>query len=150
MENVQLKYVKLHPEAKKPLLSSEHAVGLDVFLCFPGSSVTIPAGDRRILSTKIALIIPEDYWVKVEARSGLAARDGITILCGVIDPDYRGELKIVAHNNDPVDDKVLLHGDRIAQLVLHRRYVASTEEISQDEFDEYGTMRGTGGFGSTG
>lgn len=101
-----------------------------------GSTAAVPAG--------IALEFPSTHGALVEDRSGLAVR-GVTTLAGVIDPGYRGELKVVMTNLStvPVEIKV---GDRIAQLRIVQRIEAAFEEI-----EEHGqTARGVGGFGSTG
>ena len=101
-----------------------------------GSTVAVPTG--------IALDFPSTHGALVEDRSGLAAR-GLTTLAGVIDPGYRGELRVVITNLSPtpVDIRV---GDRIAQLRIVQRIEAIFEEI-----EEHGeTARGAGGFGSTG
>ena len=102
----------------------------------PGSTKPVPTG--------IALDFPSTHGALVEDRSGLAVR-GITTLAGVIDPGYRGELKVVMTNlsQSPVEIKL---GDRIAQLRIVQRIEAEFEEI-----EEHGqTVRGAGGFGSTG
>ena len=96
----------------------------------------------------IHLEIPENLYAQVESRSGLAVKNGLTTLCGVIDSDYRGELKIVLINlgRDPV---VVAKGSRIAQLVFHEVPSVSTEMVENIE-DLSKTQRKDGGFGSTG
>jgi dUTP pyrophosphatase len=102
------------------------------------------AGSTAAVPTGVALEFPSTHGALVEDRSGLAVR-GVTTLAGVIDPGYRGELKVVMTNlsTAPVEIKI---GDRIAQLRIVQRIEAAFEEV-----DEHGeTARGAGGFGSTG
>lgn len=105
----------------------------------PGKRVLIPIGFK--------MAIPEGFEAQIRPRSGLAFKNGITMLNspGTIDSDYRGEIKVLAinHGEEPF---IIKHGDRIAQMVI-----APLHQISVEEIDELPTtMRGTGGFGSTG
>jgi dUTP pyrophosphatase len=102
----------------------------------PGSTQPVPTG--------IALEFPSTHGALVEDRSGLAVR-GVTTLAGVIDPGYRGEIKVVMTNLSPTPVEIK-PGDRIAQLRIVQRIEASFEEV--DELGE--ASRGAGGFGSTG
>jgi dUTP pyrophosphatase len=102
----------------------------------PGSTQPVPTG--------IALEFPSTHGALVEDRSGLAVR-GVTTLAGVIDPGYRGEIKVVMTNLSPTPVEIK-PGDRIAQLRIVQRIEASFEEV--DELGE--ASRGEGGFGSTG
>jgi dUTP pyrophosphatase len=129
-----------------PAYQSEHAAGMDLmadieaeFTLDPMSRVAIPTG--------FALEIPEGFEGQVRPRSGLAFKEGITVINapGTIDADYRGEIKVLLVNlgNEPV----LLHpGDRVAQLVISPVVRASVEEV--DSLED--TTRGDGGFGHTG
>ena len=129
-----------------PAYQSEHAAGMDLmadieaeFTLDPMSRVAIPTG--------FALDIPEGFEGQVRPRSGLAFKEGITVINapGTIDADYRGEIKVLLVNlgNEPV----LLHpGDRVAQLVISPVVRASVEEV--DSLED--TTRGDGGFGHTG
>ncbi len=102
------------------------------------------AGSVLAISTGIALELPATHGALVEDRSGLALR-GITTLAGVIDPGYRGEVKIVVTNLNPVAVEVAV-GDRIAQLRIVERIEASFEEVEE----LVDAPRGAAGFGSTG
>lgn len=106
------------------------------------------AGGRAIVSTGIAIAIPPGYAGFVLPRSGLALKHGVTCLNtpGLIDPQYRGELKVLLVNTDPDDAYTVHRGDRIAQLVVQRVAHAEWREVA--ELD--GTTRDTYGFGSTG
>ncbi len=108
----------------------------------------IEPGQRCLVSTGIALAIPEGYAGFVQPRSGLAIKHGITALNspGLIDSGYRDEIKVILINHDPMETFVINKGDRIAQLVI-QKYETINWEIT-DNLEE--SDRGTGGFGSTG
>ena len=107
-----------------------------------------PAGGRALISTGAAVAIPDGYAGFIQPRSGLALRHGVTCLNtpGLIDSGYRGELKVLLINTDPSEPFEIERGDRIAQLVIQR--VEQANFIEVDELPE--TVRGDGGFGSTG
>ena len=107
-----------------------------------------PAGGRAIVPTGIAIAIPPGHAGFVLPRSGLAMKHGVTCLNtpGLIDPQYRGELKVLLVNTDPTEPYAVRRGDRIAQLVVQR--VAHPEWREVDELEA--TTRDTYGFGSTG
>jgi dUTP pyrophosphatase len=131
-----------------PAYQSEHAAGLDLLAAVPpGDPVTIPPGVRTLVPTGLAIALPEGYEAQVRPRSGLAARDGLTILNspGTIDADYRGEIQVLLVNlgSEPV---LVSRGMRIAQLIIAP--VARAQIVEIDSLDK--TSRGSGGFGSTG
>jgi dUTP pyrophosphatase len=127
-----------------PASATAHAAGMDVV---SAEEITLNPGDRHPVATGFALAIPEGYEIQVRPRSGLALKHGITLpnAPGTIDADYRGELKVllINHGADPFPIK---RGDRIAQLVVAPVQLASFVEV--DMLDD--TVRGQGGFGSTG
>lgn len=131
-----------HGAARLPARGSSCAAGYDLYAV---ESVVIPAGERRILPTGVHMQIPDGYYGRIADRSGLAARSGIHTMAGVIDSDYRGEVRVILLNtsNEPV---LMSTGDRIAQLIL-TPYV-SPPIVQVGTLDT--TARGTGGFGSTG
>ncbi|WP_240641168.1 dUTP diphosphatase [Nocardioides ferulae] len=110
--------------------------------------VTLAPGERALVPTGVALALPEGYVALVHPRSGLAARHGLSIVNspGTIDAGYRGEIKVLLVNHDPVAPIELSRGDRIAQLVVQR--------FERVRFVEVATLpesaRGEGGYGSTG
>ena len=129
-----------------PSYQSSGAAGMDVRAAIDGS-ISLEPGERTIIPTGIAFALPEGYECQVRPRSGLAFKHGISMVNnpGTIDADYRGEVKVllINHGKDPF---VIERGERIAQLV-----VARYEHVAWNEVDELGeTIRGTGGFGSTG
>ena len=111
-------------------------------------AVNLAPGERRVVGTGVAVAIPEGHVGLVTPRSGLAARVGLSIVNspGVIDSGYRGEIKVCLINLDPDQPISLAAGDRIAQLVVMP--FVSAEFIQVDKLD--GTVRGAGGYGSTG
>ncbi len=104
----------------------------------------VEPGQTILISTGIAMGFPAEYGALIEDRSGMAVR-GLTTLAGVIDPGYRGEIKVVLTNLAAISQTVAA-GDRVAQLRLVRRIEATFEVV--DSLDE--TVRAGGGFGSTG
>lgn len=129
-----------------PEYETAMAVGLDVRANITESVVIKPLG-RAMIPTGLFFEIPQGFEIQVRPRSGLAAKRGITVLNspGTIDPDYRGEVRVVLVNLSS-EDFVLERGERIAQLVLARYEKLKWEETEQ--LDD--TARGSGGFGSTG
>ncbi|MFA6856455.1 MAG: dUTP diphosphatase [Treponema sp.] len=132
--------------ASLPVYKTAGAAGADI-CAFIQQPVTLAAGTSALIPTGLCFSIPQGYEVQVRPRSGLAARNGITVLNtpGTIDSDYRGEIKVILINlgRDPF---VVHNGDRIAQIVVAP--VIRGNFIRADILEE--TVRGTGGFGSTG
>lgn len=110
--------------------------------------VVLKPFERRLVSTGLAVAIPEGYAGYVQPRSGLALREGLSMANtpGLIDSHYRGELKVCAINFDPVKDIHIERGERIAQLVILQ--VPFVKLVEKGELDD--TDRGAGGFGSSG
>ncbi|MBC2861844.1 MULTISPECIES: dUTP diphosphatase [Stappia] len=129
-----------------PSYQSEEAAGMDLLAAVEAPLVIAP-GARALVPTGIAIALPPHTEAQVRPRSGLAARHGVTVLNtpGTIDPDYRGEVKVILINlgDEPF---TVERGSRIAQMVVAP--VARAELIEVNELDE--TRRGEGGFGSTG
>jgi dUTP pyrophosphatase len=133
----------LRPTAKAPLRKTEGAAGFDLF--YDGEEIDFAPGDQKILSTGVSLEIMGGYYGQIAPRSGLAVEYGIVVLGGIIDSDYRGEVKVILKNTGK---KLWLvrRGDRIAQLLILPCYQGDlTLVASLSETD-----RGAGGFGSTG
>lgn len=136
---------KLSPEALIPFYAYEGDAGLDLRSI---ETVVLQPFERALISTGLAIALPDGYAGFVQPRSGMAIKKGLSILNtpGLIDAHYRGELKIIAINLDPHEPIVIEKGDRIAQLVIQA--VPSVTLLEVDELDE--TDRGEGGFGSSG
>ena len=145
MGSIELRYKKLHPDAKEPTQGSEYAAGYDLYAV--GDYEIAPHGTVKI-PTGIALKIPEGTFGAIFARSGLAVNYGLrpANCVGVVDPDYRGEIIVALHNDTPDVLMTISSGTRIAQLVIIPFLPA--EFVRVDKLDE--TARGEGGFGSTG
>lgn len=136
---------RLDPTVELPKYAYAGDAGLDLR---SSEDVTLAPFERRLVSTGLAVAIPEGYAGFVQPRSGLALKQGLSMANtpGLIDAHYRGELKICAINLDPHTPIDIKRGDRIAQLVIQRVPVVNLVEV--DELDQ--TDRGAGGFGSSG
>ena len=138
---------KLGKEIPFPAYATPGSAGMDLRACID-EPLTIPAGERGMIPTGLAIALPGPEWVAlVYARSGLAIKHGLAPAncVGVIDSDYRGEI-IVALLNSSKEDYTIEPGERVAQLVIMPVTQARVSVV--EELDE--TERGTGGFGSTG
>lgn len=112
---------------------------------FSVEDYVVSVGKRQLVSTGIAMELPEGYWANIRGKSGLAYKKGISILGGVIEHTYRGEYKVVILNTGN-ENFVINAGDQIAQVVIAPVAVAEVEEV--EELSE--SVRGVGAFGSTG
>ena len=146
MQKIKLKIKKLLPEAKLPTYGSEYAAGADLY-ALSEHAVRIGANETAIVHTGLAAEIPEGYVGLIYARSGLATKKGLAPAnkVGVIDSDYRGEIRVALHNHSKNEQSIEPY-ERIAQLVIAPYIAAEYEEA--EELSE--TVRGEGGFGSTG
>jgi len=133
---------RLDSRAKLPVRAHPGDAGLDLHALEGG---VIGAGGRLVVSTGIAIAVPEGHVGLILDRSGLAARHGITNLGGVIDAGYRGEWKVIMHNTSDEPYEVAA-GERIAQVLIVP--IALPQVCEVEELDD--TIRGEGGFGSTG
>lgn len=139
--------ITLQEGAQAPSYGSGEAAGADIHAWLPDGEMTLQPGAFCMVPTGVSIALPSGYEAQVRPRSGLAAKYGITVLNspGTIDSDYRGEIKIllINHGQEPF---VIHSGDRIAQMIIARHEKADFHvELSLDR-----TVRGTGGFGSTG
>lgn len=148
---MKLKWKAMSPKIGRdiplPYYASAGAAAMDLHACLD-EPVIIPAGERRVIPTGIAIALPSpDYVALVFARSGLGIKYGIapSNCVGVIDSDYRGEIKVGLQNSGGADFTIQ-PGDRIAQMAIVPVIQAQLEQA--EELDE--TDRGAGGFGSTG
>jgi dUTP pyrophosphatase len=143
---VRIRALRLDPEL--PLPRRQHAGDAGHDLHAREDAELAPGGGRALVPTGIAVAIPPGHAGFVLPRSGLALRHGVTCLNtpGLIDPQYRGELKVLLVNTDPTEAFTVRRGDRIAQLVVSA--VEQIDWVEVDALDE--TTRDTFGFGSTG
>lgn len=142
---VRFRRLPSNPDLPLPSRATPHAAGYDVRSA--EAEVVLQPGEIRLVTTGLVMELPAGIECQVRPRSGLAVRHGITLpnSPGTIDPDYRGELKVIMQNlgRDPV---TLLRGERIAQLVFCRFEAPGVVEV----LELSDTQRGEGGFGSTG
>lgn len=144
MQTVRVK--KLHPNAKLPTYGSACAAGADLYACLD-EPVTIAPGQTYWVSTGIALEVPAGCAGLVFARSSLGAKRGLAPAnkVGVVDSDYRGEVRVVLFNHSQ-EPQTIEPGERVAQFVITP--VVTPVYVEAEELQD--TDRGTGGFGSTG
>lgn len=143
--NIDVK--KMNERAKLPYRATSGSAGADLFACI-GEDIVIPPGERRMIATGIAIAIPSpEFGAFVFPRSSVSSKFGVSLAncVGVIDSDYRGEIKVplINHSSEPY---TVRDGDRIAQLVILPVIVPNFAE--REQLDD--TERGVGGFGSTG
>ena len=144
-QNLPIKITRLSENAVIPAYAYSGDAGVDLRAA---AHVTLAPFDRALIPTGLAIAIPDGYAGFVQPRSGLAIKQGVTVLNtpGLIDSQYRGELKVALINLDPSNVFEVNPGDRIAQLVIQK--VENVEWCVVDSLDE--TDRGQGGFGSSG
>ena len=132
-----------HPDAKSPQRKTSGSAGFDLYAC---ENKIVKSQHRTLISTGIKIQVPEDCYARIAPRSGLAVSE-IDVSAGVVDSDYRGELKVLLINNS-TNDLHVDKGDRIAQLVIERIYNDEFNLVTEEELED--SNRGEGGFGSTG
>ena len=137
-----LHFKQLDPRAVLPKRGSALAAGLDVFGI---EELNIQPKQRITARTGLSVAIPPGFYGRVAPRSGLAAKNGLDVLAGVIDSDYRGEICVVLYNtgDEPIN---LATGSKICQLIIEQ--IITPEAAWATDLDD--TARGAGGFGSTG
>ena len=137
---------KLNPSVQLPSYKTNGASGMDL-MAFIEKPINLEPGKSCLVPTGLSLAFPEEYEIQIRPRSGLAAKNNITVLNtpGTIDSDYRGELKIILFNHGN-ENFLINNNDRVAQMILTpiiKMELHETEELPE-------TVRGKGGFGSTG
>tara|TARA_B100001778_G_C18369910_1_gene530303 strand:- start:162 stop:599 length:438 start_codon:yes stop_codon:yes gene_type:complete len=137
---------KIDPTIKLPEYKTNGASGMDL-IAFIKKPINIRPKTSSLISTGLSVAFPENYEIQIRPRSGLAAKNNISVLNtpGTIDSDYRGEIKVIIYNHGD-SDFIINNGDRIAQMVLSPVIKMELEE--NNDLPE--TIRGEGGFGSTG
>lgn len=133
---------KLSARARLPTRGSAFAAGYDLYAA---REISVPSRGKALVATDLALAVPPGTYGRIAPRSGLASKHMIDTGAGVIDADYRGEVKVLLFNHGEIDFAIK-EGDRIAQLVLEK---ISTPEVKEVEALE-DSARGSNGFGSTG
>ncbi|KAF8866519.1 putative Deoxyuridine 5'-triphosphate nucleotidohydrolase [Acephala macrosclerotiorum] len=133
---------KLSDKARLPTRGSAFAAGYDIYA---SKDTVVPARGKVLVDTDLSIAVPDGTYGRIAPRSGLASKHMIDTGAGVIDADYRGQVKVLLFNHGEKDFEVK-EGDRVAQLVLERIYTPEVMEVQ--ELEE--SVRGAGGFGSTG
>ena len=139
---ISVNVIKCHEYAMMPKRGSEFSAGSDLYSV---SDYIIEPNSRCLVSTGIKMQFPNNVYARIAPRSGLALKNGIDTMAGVIDPDYTGEIKVLLYNTSNIKFEVQ-KGDRIAQIIFEQfKYPNFSETIEITE-----TNRSSGGFGSTG
>jgi deoxyuridine 5'-triphosphate nucleotidohydrolase len=138
-----VKIKKLTPKARLPIKADSSSAGWDIYST-NDTRINIPSQARAVIETGIAMEIPDGYYAKIEDRSGLALRSSLTVVAGVIDSSYRGEIKVVLANYSDLPISLELN-NAIAQFTILPVPDVKIEEVT--ELSE--TTRGSRGFGST-
>ena len=142
-EILQINVKKLSENATIPTQGTSFAAGYDLYAA---EDAVVVCGTRKLIKTNISMEINPGYYGRIAPRSGLAYKNGIDILAGVIDSDYRGDIGVILYNTDKNIDFTVKKGDRIAQIIFEACYTATLNNV--DNLDN--TLRQAGGFGSTG
>lgn len=144
-----LRFFLLSESARTPTQGSKKAAGLDLYAAH---SVIVPGGGKALVPLDLAVIMPEGCYGRIAPRSGMSWKRHMGVGAGVIDADYRGNVKVLLFNHGKHDCKVEV-GDRVAQLILERCIAPSdvriTESVGPPPSEEQ-SDRGAAGFGSTG
>ena len=142
----EIKLKKVNEKATIPTYGTEYAAGCDLYACIESAEVLNP-GETKLIKTGLSMEIPENYAGLIYARSGLATKKGLAPAnkVGVIDSDYRGEIMVALYNHSN-EVQTILKNERIAQLVVTPFLKVEFNEVE----DLNDTVRGAGGFGSTG
>ena len=137
---------KLYPEVQIPAYKTNGASGMDL-MAFIKEPIILKPKTSCLVPTGISVAFPEEFEIQIRPRSGLAAKNNISVLNtpGTIDSDYRGEIKVILFNHGNIDFKIN-NNDRIAQMILSPVIKMQLDEV--EDLPE--TLRGEGGFGSTG
>ena len=145
MGNVQVLITRLDPSVPLPVYAKGGDAGADIVTRV---DVTLQPGERALVPTGISIALPDGYVALVHPRSGLAIKNGVTMVNapGTVDAGYRGELQCIMINHDPQEAITFYKGDRIAQLIIQKVEHAEFVEVTHLP----GSGRGEGGFGSTG
>ena len=143
---VKILIKKLNPKVKLPKYKTDGSSGMDL-MAFLSKPISIMPQKSELIPTGLSIAIPDNTEVQIRPRSGLAAKNNISVLNtpGTIDSDYRGELKVILYNHGS-EEFIVNNDDRIAQMILVPIIKATFEEV--ENLPE--TIRGEGGFGSTG
>ena len=142
-EILQINVKKLSENATIPTQGTSFAAGYDLYAA---EDAVVVCGTRKLIKTNVSMEITPGYYGRIAPRSGLAYKNGIDVLAGVIDSDYRGDIGVILYNTDKNIDFTVKKGDRIAQIIFEACYTATLNTV--ENLDN--TLRQGGGYGSTG
>jgi len=135
--------IEVDKYADKPTQAEGNPVGLDIF---SNEAIRVPGNGSKAVKTGIKLSIEDGYYATIEERSGMSLRTPLSLKAGIIDQDYRGEIKVVFQNTSSIFYDIE-KGDKIAQLIFHKQEIPKIEFV--DELTDPDTERGEKGFGSS-
>jgi dUTP pyrophosphatase len=141
--NNHIRFIKLDPLARSPHRANSSDAGADLYSI---ENIEILSLTRKLVRTGISMAIPDHMYGRIAPRSGLAFKNGIDVLAGVIDPGYRGEIGVLLYNTDQNNTFTISCGDRIAQIIFETFHSLDFQEVDYLE----NTPRSDGGFGSSG
>ncbi|MEI7669191.1 MAG: dUTP diphosphatase [Pseudomonadota bacterium] len=146
MPEIKIKKLENYQDLPLPEYATKHSAGLDLLAAI-SEDIIIAKGNRKLIPAGIAIALPDGYEAQIRPRSGLALKNGVTLLNspGTIDADYRGEIGVILINHGQ-EDFTVTRGMRIAQMVIQKYEKAEWDLVENLE----ATERGEGGFGSTG
>lgn len=143
--NVCIQRIAGNEDIPLPRYMTDQAAGMDIFAAVSAEEIVLP-GERKKIPTGIAVALPEGFEAQIRPRSGLAIKEGVTLLNspGTIDADYRGEIALIVinHGEKPF---IIRRGERLAQMIIQKVYQVQWTEV--EELNS--TARGAGGFGHT-
>jgi dUTP pyrophosphatase len=144
--NVKVKKLPHGQDLPLPKYMSDHAAGMDLCAAVK-AEVIIPPGEWKLVPTGLSIALPEGFEAQVRPRSGLALKQGVSVLNtpGTVDADYRGEVGVILMNHSK-ENLVIKRGDRIAQMIVNKIERIEFEEVAELPVSD----RGAGGFGHTG
>lgn len=150
---MQILFSKIHANAELPIRANPSDAGADIkFYAADGKDIVIKAGESIKLATGLKVAIPHGFMLQVMNRSGVASKKVLKVGAHVVDPGYTGEIFVNMHN-DGLDEQVIKHGDKVAQLVLLPVINFIPKEVPETELLQYPMYisgRKDGGFGSSG
>ena len=153
---MRIKVYRMRPKAKLPIRAHQMDAGMDLFYCpngekklYDSKDFFIPPKESRLLSTGIKVEIPYGYMLEIKNKSGIAHKRQLIVGACVVDPGYNGEIYVNLHNIG-AETQAIRPGDKIAQAILIPIVHCKVEEVESDEFLNFHSQRGEGGFGSTG
>jgi len=153
---MRIKVYRMRPKAKLPIRAHQMDAGMDLFYCpngekklYDSKDFFIPPKESRLLSTGIKVEIPYGFMLEIKNKSGIAHKRQLIVGACVVDPGYNGEIYVNLHNIG-AETQAVKPGDKIAQVILMPIVHCKVEEVENDQFLNFHSTRGEGGFGSTG